>query len=40
MKERMIDIVAPDGKMETFVTHPEDGAVRRSGRLHGYPGGA
>ena len=25
MKERMIDIATPDGKMETFVTHPEDG---------------
>ncbi len=24
MKERMIDIATPDGKMETFVTHPED----------------
>ena len=25
MKERMIDIATPDGRMETFVTHPEDG---------------
>ena len=25
MKEQMIDVVTPDGKMETFVTHPEDG---------------
>ena len=25
MKERMINVVTPDGKMETFVTHPEDG---------------
>ncbi len=25
MKERMVDIATPDGKMETFVIHPEDG---------------
>ena len=25
MKERMIDIATPDGKMETFVTHLENG---------------
>ncbi len=25
MKERLVDVATPDGEMETFVTHPEDG---------------
>jgi len=25
MKERLVDVATPDGKMGTFVTHPEDG---------------